>query len=163
MRARLATASVVAAFMLLGCASTEAPPQRADPLDDATTRSTLPSNVGPAGCEPPSPAHAIDLGVEVQAASDGDEIFALFEDTEIRSDRPLTVWWRIPGTSALDLALVGTGGREEAVDGEHPDPTLGWARPGDQWVSEITFPQPGCWRISASRGSVHGDVWIHVA
>ena len=162
-RTRLAIATLVAVVSLSACASTDAPPERADPLDEASSRSTLPSNVGPAGCDPPSPARRIDLGLEVEAATDREGIWALFVDPEIRSGRPLTVWWRIPGTAALDLVLVGTGDREEPVEDERPDPSLGWARPGDQWVSEITFPQPGCWRISASRGSVHGDVWVRVA
>jgi len=161
-RVRAAAASVAASFVLVSCASTTPPPQQDDPLDDASTRSTLPSNVGPAGCEPPSAATEIDLGLEVEAASDGDGIWALFEDPDVRSGRPLIVWWRIPGTTALSLVLVGAGDREEEVEGERPDPTLRWARPGDQWVSEVTFPQPGCWRISATRGTVHGDLWVRV-
>ena len=163
LRARVAAASVAAVLTLLACGSSDAPPQLADPLDEASSRSTLPSNVGPANCDPPSPANEIDLGLEVEAASDHVAIWALFEGGGIRSGQPLTVWWRIPGTAALELVLIGDGGREESVEGARPDPSLGWARPGDQWVSEITFPQPGCWRISASRGSVHGDVWVRVA
>ena len=162
-RVRSHLAAVATVFVLLGCASTSAPPQVRDPLDEASSRSTLPSNVGPTDCAPASRAREIDLGLEVRAASDGDEIWALFEAPEVRSGAPLTVWWRIPGTATLDLVLVGTSDREVTVDGERPDPTLDWARAGDQWVSVLTFPQPGCWRISATRGAVHGDVWIDVS
>jgi hypothetical protein len=161
-RARLAVASVAASFVLLACASTSPPPQASDPLDDASSRSTLPSNVGPADCDPPSPAREIDLGLEVELATHSGEIWALFEDDVVRSGDDVTVWWRIPGKTALELVLVGTGEREVAVDGERPDPTLGWDRPGDQWVATFAFPQPGCWRISATRGTVHGDAWIRV-
>ena len=162
-RVHRAAATVAVLFVLVACASTTPPPQEADPLDDASTRSTLPSNVGPADCQPPSPTEEIDLGLEVEAASDGEEIWALFEDPDVRFAREVTVWWRIPGRSALSLVLVGAGGREVVVEGERPDPTLRWERPGDQWVSTFSFPQPGCWRISATRGTVHGDAWVRVA
>ena len=162
-RVRCAAATVAVSSVLVACASTTPPPQEADPLDDASTRSTLPSNVGPAECQPPSPVVETDLGLEVEVASSDEQIWALFEDPDVRSGSEVTVWWRIPGTSALSLVLVGTGGREVAVQGERPDPTLGWERPGDQWVSTFSFPQPGCWRISATRGRVHGDAWVRVA
>ena len=156
-------ATVAVAFVLVGCAQTPSPPQADDPLDDASSRSTLPSNVGPADCAPASPLQEMDLGLEVEVASDGVDIWALFTDPEVRSGTPLTVWWTIPGTAELHLVLVGAGDREIEIRGVRPDPTLEWARPGDQWVSTITFPQPGCWRISATRGTVHGDTWIRVA
>jgi hypothetical protein len=156
-------ATFAASFVLVACASTPPPPQEADPLDDASTRSTLPSNVGPTDCSPPSSAREIDLGLEVELASTGEPIWALFEDPDVRSGREVTVWWRIPGKTALSVVLVGGGGREVVVNGEHPDPTLRWPRTGDQWVSTFSFPEPGCWRISATRGTVHGDAWIRVA
>ena len=158
----LVATCVVACFTLSACASAPGPPEAGDPLDDASSRSTLPSNVGPVDCDPPSPAREINLGLEVEVATHTQEIWALFEDPDVRSGREVTVWWRIPGTAALQLVLVGTGDREVALDGERPDPTLRWARPGDQWVSTFTFPQPGCWRISATRGTVHGDAWVRV-
>jgi hypothetical protein len=154
--------TLVALCMLGSCASAPAPPQASDPIDDASSRSTLPSNVGPADCAPPSAAAEIDQGLEVEVASEGTEIWALFEEPDVRAGTPLSVRWRIPGRSALELVLVGPGDREIAVDGERPDPALGWERRGDPWLSEITFPQPGCWRISATRGAVHGDLWVNV-
>lgn len=161
-RTRLAAASVAASLVLLTCASPPPPPEVSDPLDEASSRSTLPSNVGAADCDPPSDAREIDLGLEIRAATDADEIWALVENLPVRSGKELTVWWRIPGVSALDVVLVGAD-REVEIEDERPDPTLGWARPGDQWVSTITFPVPGCWRISATRGTVHGDVWVRVS
>lgn len=157
-----AAAVATLSLALVACGTTPSPPEAADPLDEASSRSTLPSNVGPANCAPPSPAREIDLGLEVAVATDVGEIWALFRDPDVRSGEPLTVWWKIPGTAELDLVLVG-GEREVAVAHTRPDPTLRWPRPGDQWVSTITFPQPGCWRISATRGTVHGDAWIRVA
>jgi hypothetical protein len=164
-RPRLTAVLVVASFMLLAACASSPPPQAQDPLEGASVRSTVPPNVGPADCSPPSPVEPIDLGLEVRAAATGGEVWALFQDTsELRSGREITVWWRIGGRRGLDLVLLGSGDREVAAPDPRPDPTLGWARPGDQWVGTITFPQPGCWRISATRsGAVHGDVWVQVS
>jgi hypothetical protein len=164
-RPRLTAVVFAASFMLLPACASSPPPQAQDPLEGATVLSTVPPNVGPSKCSPPSEIEEIDLGLEVRAASIGGDVWALFQDaSELRSGREITVWWRIGGRSGLDLVLLGTGGREVPAPDPRPDPTLGWARPGDQWVGTITFPQPGCWRISATRSSgVHGDVWVQVS
>jgi len=162
-RARHVAVWLAACSTLLTACASSPPPSTQDPLQGATSRSTLPPNVGPADCQPPSPQSRIDLGIETQAASDGGEIWALF-DTEppLRSGTDLTVWWRMAGRQALELVLVGAGDREVPVADPQPDPSLGWSRPGDQWKSTISFPQPGCWRISATRDSEHGDIWVQV-
>lgn len=134
-----------------------------DPLARASSISDLPSNVGPANCAPPSPIKQIDLGLEVEGTGDGVEVWGLFEGPDgLRSGQDIRTWWRIDGSRELDLVLIGSD-REIEVEGERPDPTLAWSRPGDQWVSSITFPRPGCWRISVTRGESHGDVWVQVS
>jgi len=163
-RARHVAAFLAACSVLLTACASSPPPSTQDPLQGATSRSTLPPNVGPSDCQPPSPQTEIDLGTEVEAASDGGEIWALFEtNSPLRSGVDLTVWWRITGRGVLELVLVGSGDREIRVEGPRPDPSLGWSRPGDQWTSTVSFPQPGCWRISASRGGAHGDIWLQVS
>jgi hypothetical protein len=133
-----------------------------DPLARASSISNLPSNVGPANCQPPSPADQIDLGLEIHGAGDRVDVWALFEtEAPLRSGQEIRTWWRVGGSRALELVLVGAN-REIPVEGARPDPTLPWNRPGDQWLSTIEFPQPGCWRISVARGEAHGDVWVDV-
>ena len=161
---RVAAASLVAVFSLLSACAGSPPPPGSDPLQGASTRSTLPSNVGPADCDPPSTTREVDLGLEAEAATLQGEIWALFASrAPLRAGQELIVWWHIPGTSALQIVLVGAGDREVLIEDARPDPTLEWDRPGDQWVSTIAFPQPGCWRISATRGETHGDIWVRVA
>jgi hypothetical protein len=134
-----------------------------DPLARASSISTLPSNVGPADCRPPSPAEQIDLGLEVHGTGDRSDVWVLFESAEpLRSGQSIRAWWHVAGSHELELVLVGSD-REIPVGDARPDPTLPWNRPGDQWLSTVNFPQPGCWRISVTRGDAHGDVWVQVS
>jgi hypothetical protein len=157
-----ATMTVCASLAVPACGGPDLP-EHQDPLARASSISTLPSNVGPADCRPPSPAVQIDLGLEIHGAGERTDVWALFESAEpLRSGQAIRAWWRVAGSHALELVLVGADG-EIPVENARPDPTLPWKRPGDQWVSTVTFPQPGCWRISVTRGDAHGDVWVRVS
>lgn len=81
----------------------------------------------------------------------------------VRAGQATTVWWRVPGDHALRLTLVGPGDRVVAVSGARPEPLQGWDRPGEPWVSELTFPQPGCWMVHVQRGGRRGDLWLQVS
>jgi hypothetical protein len=151
--------------LCLSCGGPSLPTDQ-DPLARASSISTVPPNVGPANCEPPSSPSQIRGGAEIRAWTEGgDDVWALIVGAPdpIRSGQALEVWWRIGGRGELKLVLIGPKAREENVEGAVPDPTLGWSRPGDEWRSTIQFPQPGCWRISATRGSTHGDIWLRVS
>ena len=114
---RVAAASLVAVFSLLSACAGSPPPSGSDPLQGASTRSTLPSNVGPADCDPPSTTREVDLGLEAEAATLQGEIWALFASrAPLRAGQELVVWWHIPGTTALQIVLVGAGDREVVIE-----------------------------------------------
>ena len=153
------TASVVA------CGSEV--PLASDPLVSASLGPPpLPSNVGPSGCQPPSPADPLGGdSTEIHgAAGAGASLWAkVVSPRPIPSGRDLAILWRIPGSSALQLVAVGPGGTRVHPTQVAPTTAPGWDRPGDALTSALLFPAAGCWRISATRGQVHGDVWLQVS
>lgn len=164
-RAGLAVAWAGLFALCLSCGGPSLPTDQ-DPLARASSISTVPPNVGPVNCDPPSTPTRKPFGTEIRAWTEGpDQVWALLVGATdpIRSGQALEVWWRIGGRGELKLVLIGPNAREENVEGAVPDPTMNWDRPGDEWRSTIVFPQPGCWRISATRGNVHGDVWLSIS
>ena len=138
-----------------------------DPLQGATSISTLPPTVGPANCQPPSPTAAVAGGTEVRGAGAGGfTAYALFEDGfPPTASTDLEVWWRVSGDHDLKLTLVDGDGREVKIGSVYPDPSRrGWTREGDPWHSTIRFPQTGCWRIVVERGTGrNADLWVNVS
>ncbi len=118
------------------------------------------------GCpHPPSPSHAYhQFLVEVRGSSDQGKLWALIfqkPGDPIRAGKQVKIVWRMTGTGNLSLVAVDTTGQvNPGVLGAHGTST--WDRPGDEWGSLFTFPQPGCWDIHAERTSVTGDVWLAV-
>jgi hypothetical protein len=159
-------AVVVALAALLG-ACAPGVPRASDPLVSASTGPPpLPPNVGPSGCQPPSPVDPLDGGpIEVHgAASAGASLWMkVVASRPLPADRDLAILWRIPGSSALHLVAVGPDGERVPASRVSPASAPAWDRPGDAWTSTLRFPSAGCWRINASRGQIHGDVWIEVA
>lgn len=158
--AALATALVV----LTACGDTDVP-RGADPIGSASRVVTLPPTIGPVGCEPGSPASTLGDGLEVEGEVKGrDELWALFEgDGTVGWGVPVDVYWRIGGDKGLRITLIGPNDRIASVPAPHPQPHPEWDRPGEPWVSSITFPQPGCWRVYVERSRVQGDLWLTVA
>lgn len=157
--------AVTAAFALTACADTDVP-SGTDPLASASTIVSAPPTIGPVGCEPGSPSAVLEAGLEVQASASpaDDEVWALFTgDGTIATGTPTEVYWRIGGDRALRIILVGPNDRVVPVSPAHPEPHAEWSRPGEPWVSTITFPQPGCWRVYVERARVQGDLWVEVA
>jgi hypothetical protein len=157
-------AALAACALLAACGP--GVPEASDPLAGASTGTVpLPDNVGPADCQPVSPSHAMpDGAAEIQGAAASR--VALWAKIDAGTPAPRGVAfrmiWRIPGASQLRLLAIGP-------DGEHVEPTLvmpvsapAWTRPGDAWTSTFVLPSPGCWRVNAQRGEIHGDVWFQV-
>jgi hypothetical protein len=164
--ARRAVAVVATAlFVMAGCADTDVP-RGSDPIGSVSPVVTVPPTIGRVGCDPPSRSSELDAGLEVEGAVEGgggrDQLWALFEGGEIRAGAPVDVYWRIGGDKALRITLVGPNDRIVAVSAPRPQPHPEWDRPGEPWVSTITFPQPGCWRVYVERSRREGDLWVVV-
>jgi hypothetical protein len=165
-RHRSALAGLILVSLAMACSSTPPVQTGTDPLVNASPGQTVPPLVegSPGGCAPGSPILAHELGLEAEGtSSNGKPLWALFEvEDSIPPGQLVTVWWRVGGDHALRLTLVGDDDRMEQVSGARPGPLEGWERPGEPWVSEISFPQPGCWRIYIRRGGLAGDVFVQV-
>jgi hypothetical protein len=141
-------------------------PEADDPLVDASTGSVpLPDNVGPADCQPVSPADRLPEGAtEIQGAAEPRATLWARVDTgtPVPADVEAHFTWRIPGSSQLRLVALGPDGAQVEPTAVMPTSAPAWTRPGDAWTSTFRLPSAGCWRISAQRGQVHGDVWFEV-
>jgi hypothetical protein len=141
---RVGIGLLVAAGVLAACGP--GVPEVDDPLAGASTGTVpLPSNVGPADCNPSSPARTLpDGATEIEGAAEGPRA-TLWARLPGGAPPPVgtefRVVWRIPGSSQLRLAA-------------------GWTRPGDAWTSTFVLPSAGCWRVNAQRGELHGDIWF---
>jgi hypothetical protein len=158
-------ATLVTAVALLGACSSDVP-RAADPLVSAHVGPPpLPPNIGPSDCQPPSAADPLDGGsTEIHGAASVDaSLWAKVAAARpFPSGQDLVFLWRMPGSSALHLVAVSAGQRVQPTQ-IAPTTAPGWDRPGDAWTSRIRFPSAGCWRINASRGQAHGDVWVQVS
>jgi hypothetical protein len=137
-----------------------------DPLASVSVVISVPGPIGAPGCTPGSPSTRTPLGLEIQGITEeGDtELWAMFETQgAVRSRVSLQVWWHVPGDGPLKLTLVGPGNRIEPTTGRRPAVLEGWDRPGEPWVSRITFPEAGCWRVVSERTDHVGEIWIEVA
>lgn len=143
-------------------------PEVDDPLADASTGTVpLPDNVGPADCQPASPAASLpDGAAEIQGAAEGPHatVWAKVQDgTPVSLGEDVRIIWRIPGASQLRLVALGPGGEQVEPTLVAPTSAPAWERPGDAWASTFRLPSAGCWRVNAQRGQVHGDIWFEVA
>lgn len=161
---RAVAVMATAAFVMTACGDTDVP-RGSDPIASASSIVTLPPTIGPAGCDPGSPASVLDAGLEVEGAVEGsDELWALFEgDGTVGSGELVDVYWRIGGDKGLRITLVGPNDRIATVPAPRPQPHPEWDRPGEPWVSSVTFPQSGCWRVYVERARVQGDLWLVVS
>lgn len=164
--ARRAVVLLATALLALSaCGGTDVP-RGADPIASTAVAPTMPPTIGPVGCDPPSPSSQLEAGLEVEGTVEGgnDELWALFEtDGPIASGAPTDVYWRIGGEKALRITLVGPNDRIASVPAPRPQPHPDWDRPGEPWVSVISFPQPGCWRVFVERSRRQGDLWVQVS
>ena len=127
---------------------------------------------GAPGCAPPSPARRFDSLVESRGTSANAELWALFFGGTWASSeaavfdgavgREVKIVWRMTGRGDLRLRATGPSGGEV---GPKPGSLIrhsssNWPRPGDEWGSVFSFPEPGCWRIHARREATSADLWV---
>lgn len=160
---RTVAVAATAVVVMTACGDTDVP-RGSDPIASASPIVTVPPTIGPAGCDPVSPASTLDGGLEVEGVVEGsDELWALFEgDGTVSSGEPVDVYWRVGGDKGLRITLIGPNYRTAPVPAPRPQPHDEWVRPGEPWVSSVTFPQPGCWRVYVERSKVQGDLWLVV-
>jgi hypothetical protein len=121
------------------------------------------------GCQPPSPVTPSSpmnpTLPEIHGAAPRADLWALvFQPMPIRANQAVKIVWRMTGTAGLTLTAQSAAGKTIAPM-QGPQAHLGsnWDRPGDEWGTEFVFPQPGCWRVHATRATTAGDVWFQVA
>lgn len=164
LRSSKCVALVVSALVLATCTTGPAVSSGTDPMASASTLSRLPPNVGPSDCSPASPTTPVRANTQV-AGQDGagSAFWALFPGHEpFSSATNLHVRLAVNGAHGMRIILGGPGGQEIRLDHVYPDFGAGWGAPGDIWAAKMTFPAPGCWRISADRADKHADFWVLV-
>jgi hypothetical protein len=119
------------------------------------------------GCpHPMSPSHPWKKHlVEVRGSAQGAELWALIflePGTPIREGKQVKIVWRMTGEGRLSLVAVSGMGTRLRPDQVQSHGGSNWHRPGDEWGSLFTFPEPGCWDIHAERAAAAGDVWVTV-
>jgi hypothetical protein len=163
---RAVVAVSTAALLVLPACRGASVPSGSDPIADASVVVTVPPTIGPSGCDPSSRTRQLEAGLEVKGTIDVDDedLWALFEtQASIPAGQPVDVYWRIGGDKALRISLVGVNDQVVTVPAPIPTPHPDWDRPGEPWMSTITFPQPGCWRVFVERSKREGDLWVVVS
>jgi len=142
--------------------ATSPSPERTSSTPSASP-TTLP--LGIPGCpHTQSPSHPWREHLEeVRGTAEGGDLWALiFQEpgTPIRAGKQVKIVWRMTGTGDLGLEAVNAKGTQRSHHDVRRHEGSNWDRPGDEWGSLFTFPEPGCWDIHAERASVTGDVWL---
>ena len=76
---------------------------------------------------------------------------------------PLKWIWRMTGTGPLRIfAIAPSGQRVNPVWGPDRHSGSNWVHPGGEWGTGWFFWEQGCWRIHATRGKTHGDVFLQL-
>ena len=119
----------------------------------------------PAVCQP-SPKQVSKSGFpEIRASmhTEGEAWALLFFD-QAQAGQDLKIVWRITGTG--DRLTV----QARNADGTVISPVWGpdyhessdWERPGQEWGTGFNFPKPGCWVLTASRGTTSAEIRLEV-
>jgi hypothetical protein len=92
------------------------------------------------------------------------EMWALLFFDEAQAKKEAKIVWRITGTGTqLDVqARHEDGTIIQPIWGPeyHGDST--WERPGEEWGTGFNFPKPGCWTLTATRGTTLGEIRLNV-
>jgi hypothetical protein len=144
---------ILSAGSVIGCSALISTLQ---PLATPTTATCQPSRIQTSKIQFPE--------VQGTMITDG-EIWALlfFDKGHARED--LKIVWRITGSGNQFKVQA----RNE--DGTVIDPIWGpdyhgssdWERAGYEWGTGFNFPKPGCWTLTAARGTTKGEIRLIVA
>jgi hypothetical protein len=95
----------------------------------------------------------------------GGEMWALLFFDKAHAKEDAKIVWRITGS-----------GKQFSVQARHDDGTVifpiwgpddhgqgsNWERPGNEWGTGFNFPKPGCWTLTATRGTTTGEIRLDV-
>ena len=118
-----------------------------------------------AACQPSQIQTAKNAFPEIQGAMSSDgEMWALLFFDKAYAKEDLKIVWRITGSGKQFTVQA----RQE--NGTLISPTWGpedhggssWERPGYEWGTGFNFPEPGCWTLTATRGTTTGEIRLDV-
>jgi len=156
----------VATLALAACSDGPSLASGTDPVPGGSTVTSTPRSMPRGGsCDNLSPIHTGAHGLEAQGVMrDGSTLYALFAGVDaLTTGSPIMTYWRLGGARALSVTMVGPDDRIVHATSVRPGvPSFTWDRPGEPWRSQLSFPQPGCWRLYVARGARDGEVWVRV-
>ncbi len=81
---------------------------------------------------------------------------------DVVAGRSIKIIVKMTGSGAL--VIGATLGSAQLTPETAPQRHTGsnWDRPGPEWGTSWVFPTSGCWKVQASTGSHHADVWLKV-
>jgi hypothetical protein len=98
------------------------------------------------------------------AGEDGATLWALFFAPKAVAGQEIKIVWRMTGGGDLSMTAAGPGGASaKPVWGPEAHGGSSFQRPGDEWGTGWTFPEAGCWTISATRDPGAARLAIRVA
>jgi hypothetical protein len=104
------------------------------------------------------------LEIQGSMKSDG-EMWALlfFETAHAKEDEKIV--WRITGAGEEFRAQAQNEDGTIILPVWGPDYHGGsnWERPGQEWGTGFNFPEPGCWKITVTRGETTGEIALDVS
>jgi hypothetical protein len=119
----------------------------------------------PVACQPSQVQKSKNDFPEIQGTmSTEGEMWALLFFDKAHAKEDVKIVWRITGS-----------GKQFVVQGRHEDGTLtfptwgpdihdgsNWDHPGDEWGTGFNFPKPGCWTLTATRGTTTGEIRLDI-
>jgi hypothetical protein len=125
-----------------------------------------PSAVTPnAGCTPSQIQVTKNQLPEIQGTmKTGGELWALLFFKEAHAKEDLKIVWRMTGSNYLFTVKAKNQNGTIVSPTWGPDYHTGsdWKRPGEEWGTGFNFPEPGCWSLTASRGTITGEIRLDV-
>lgn len=115
-------------------------------------------------CQPSPILKSKNDFLEIQGSmkSDGEMWALLFFETA-RTNEDQKIVWRITGECDQFHAQA------QSEDGILLTPIWAeyhggsnWQRPGQEWGTGFNFPEPGCWKITVTRGETTGEIALEV-
>jgi hypothetical protein len=114
----------------------------------------------------PSQTLISKIGIpEIQGSMSSEgEMWALVFFDKAHAKEDVKIVWKITGT-----------GKDFIVRARHEDGTVvapiwgpddhgdsNWDRPGYEWGTGFNFPKPGCWTLTAARGTTKGEIRLDI-